>query len=74
MEEQKNNTTPIYFQDAAGLAKLIRDREVSPVEIMKAHLDRIELLNPAINAIVTVADGALGHAKKAEAAVMRGDD
>ena len=74
MKDQKNNAMPIYFQDATSLAKLIRDREVSPVEIVKAHLERIELLNPAINAIVTVADSALDHAKRAEAAVMRGDD
>jgi aspartyl-tRNA(Asn)/glutamyl-tRNA(Gln) amidotransferase subunit A len=74
MKNQNSNHTPVYFQDATALAKMIRDREVSPVEIMKAHLDRIEDLNPEINAIVTVADSALAYAKSAEDAVMRGDE
>ena len=41
---------------------------------MKAHLDRIEAVNPKVNAIVTIAEGALESAKKAEAAVQRGDE
>jgi aspartyl-tRNA(Asn)/glutamyl-tRNA(Gln) amidotransferase subunit A len=59
--------------DATKLAELIRTREVSPVEVMKAHLDRIEAVNPKVNAIVTIADGALQSAKESEAAVQRGD-
>src|SRR4051812_10920217 len=74
MKEQKSITTPVYFQDATALAKLIRDREVSPVEIMKAHLDRIERINPEINAIVTVADTAMAYARSAENAVMQGKE
>jgi aspartyl-tRNA(Asn)/glutamyl-tRNA(Gln) amidotransferase subunit A len=74
MKEQKSSTTPVYFQDATALAKLIRDREVSPVEIMKAHLDRIDSINPEINAIVTVADTAMAYARSAEDKVMRDDN
>lgn len=74
MKAQHNKTDPIYYQDASTLAKMIRNREISPVEVVKAHLDRIEALNPAINAIVTVSAGALEAAKAAEAAVMRGDE
>lgn len=66
-------TQAIYYQDASSLAELIRTRQISPVEVMKAHLDRIETLNPEINAIVTVAENAVEAAKAAEAAVMRGD-
>lgn len=73
MKNQDINTSPIYYRDATAIAALIRNREVSPVEVMKAHLDRIEHLNPTINAIVTVADNALEIAKAAEGAVMRGD-
>ncbi len=62
------------FSDASTLAELIRTRQASPVEIMQAHLDRIETLNPEINAIVTVADDALAAAKAAEAAVRSGDE
>jgi aspartyl-tRNA(Asn)/glutamyl-tRNA(Gln) amidotransferase subunit A len=59
----------ITFSDATRLAELIRTREVSAVEVMQAHLDRITAVNPKVNAIVTVADGALEAAKAADAAV-----
>jgi aspartyl-tRNA(Asn)/glutamyl-tRNA(Gln) amidotransferase subunit A len=49
----------LFYQDATKLAELIRTKEVSPVEIMQAHLDRLNEVNPKINAIVTVADDAL---------------
>jgi Asp-tRNA(Asn)/Glu-tRNA(Gln) amidotransferase A subunit family amidase len=55
------------------LAELIRNREVSPVEVAEAHLEQISRLNPALNAIVTVAPDVLERARDAEAAVMRGD-
>ena len=61
------------FSDATTLADLVRSKEVSPVEIMQAHLDRIAAVNPEVNAIVTLADGALAAARAAEAAVMSGD-
>ena len=48
-----------FYSDATKLAELIRNREISPVEVMQAHLDRIEAVNPKINAIVSVAQGAL---------------
>ncbi|RXH58885.1 Aspartyl-tRNA(Asn) amidotransferase subunit A [Granulicella sibirica] len=63
----------IYF-DATKLAELIRNREVSPVEVVRAHLDRIEAVNPQLNAVVTIADGALAAAKMAEAEVMTGGE
>lgn len=62
----------LIFTDATKLAELIRTRAVSPVEVVKAHLDRIEAVNPKVNAVVTVADGALEAAKAAEAAVLAG--
>jgi aspartyl-tRNA(Asn)/glutamyl-tRNA(Gln) amidotransferase subunit A len=63
----------LIYQDATKLAELIRARKVSPVEVVQAHLDRIEAVDPRINAIVTVADDALHAAKAAEAAVMKGE-
>jgi aspartyl-tRNA(Asn)/glutamyl-tRNA(Gln) amidotransferase subunit A len=63
----------IIFSDATRLAELIRTKAISPVEVVQAHLDRIAAVNPAINAIVTVADGALAAAKAAEAAVLSGE-
>src|SRR3954471_5506834 len=65
-------STEIIFSDATRLAELIRTREVSPVEVVQAHLDRIGSVDPSINAIVTVADGALEAAKVAEQAVIDG--
>jgi amidase len=64
----------LVVQSLETMARLIREREVSPVEIVKAHLERIAELNPALNAIVTLAPDALDRAKEAEAAVMRGDE
>jgi aspartyl-tRNA(Asn)/glutamyl-tRNA(Gln) amidotransferase subunit A len=66
-------STDLIYADATRLAELIRTREVSPVEVVQAHLDRIAATNPKVNAIVTVADDALRNAKEAEAAVQRGD-
>ncbi|WP_432514902.1 amidase [Kineococcus sp. SYSU DK001] len=40
--------------DAAALSRAIRRREVSCVEVMAAHLDHIEELNPLVNAIVNL--------------------
>jgi aspartyl-tRNA(Asn)/glutamyl-tRNA(Gln) amidotransferase subunit A len=65
-------STEIIFSDATRLAELIRTRKVSPVEVVQAHLDRIGSVDPSINAIVTVADGALEAAKVAEQAVIEG--
>ncbi|WP_213803469.1 amidase [Granulicella sp. dw_53] len=66
-------STELTYSDATKLAELIRTREVSPVEVMKAHLDRIEALNPKVNAVVTIANDALESARAAESAVLRGD-
>src|SRR4051812_10131709 len=63
-------TNDLIYSDATKLADLIRTKEASPVEIMRAHLDRIEAVNGDVNAIVTIADGALEAARRAEAAVL----
>lgn len=62
----------LFFNDATELAQLIRNGDVSPVEVVKAHLDRIEQTNPQVNAIVTMAENALSEAKAAEQAVRSG--
>src|SRR6201990_392412 len=65
-------TRTITQMTASRLVELIARRELSPVEVMRAHLDRIAEVNPRLNAIVTVNDGALDAARKAEEAVMSG--
>ena len=56
------------------MAEKIRQKRLSPVELVRAHLERIEKVNPRINAFVQV-DGerALNEARHAEARVMGGD-
>ena len=46
--------TDLCFHTAADLVWLIAAREISAVEVMDAHLARIEEVNPAVNAIVTL--------------------
>jgi len=66
------HTDTITQMDASRIAKLIAKRELSAVEVMQAHLDRIAEVNPKVNAIVTLAGSALETARRAEAAVMSG--
>src|SRR6185437_9147959 len=64
----------LWRKPAHELAALIREREISPVELLDAQLDAINQLNPKLNAIVTLAtDKARVDARTAERAVMRGD-
>ena len=62
----------ITGKSASELAGLIRARELSPVEVVEAHLRRVESLNPRLNAVVTLAPDALERAREAEAAAARG--
>lgn len=62
----------ITFLDATTLAELIRKRQLSSVEVVQAHLDRIDAVDPKVNAIVTRADNALRDAREADAAVKAG--
>ena len=56
------------------LAPLLQRREVSPLEITRICLERIEKLNPALNAFITVtADSALAEARRAEVEIGRGE-
>lgn len=60
-------------QTLSELAAMIRSRKVSAVEVVAAHLRRIERVNPALNAVVTLAPDALEQARRAEDALMRGE-
>ena len=63
----------LAYTPATELAALIRTRALSPVELTRAVLERIERLNPALNAFCTVtADAALASARAAEQALMAG--
>jgi Asp-tRNA(Asn)/Glu-tRNA(Gln) amidotransferase A subunit family amidase len=57
------------------IAALIRRKTISPVEVARAHLERIEQLNPKLNAFVDYhPESVLAQATEAEKAVLRGDE
>ncbi len=57
----------------ADLGRMIATKQVSPVEVVRAHLDRIAALDPKLRAFITVcADAALESARAAEADLMAG--
>lgn len=58
---------------AATLARRIRNRELSSEEVVQAHLQRIESINPRLNAVVQLAaEQALKDARAADAALAHG--
>jgi len=62
------------FSTISELGQRLRRREISPVEIARECLKRIERLNPALNAFITVmAESALAEARRAEAEILRGE-
>src|SRR5437867_2297715 len=67
------NATDLCFTPATELVTMIRAKQLSPVELTRAVLERIERVNPTLNAFCTLtADTALARARDAEAAVMGG--
>jgi Asp-tRNA(Asn)/Glu-tRNA(Gln) amidotransferase A subunit family amidase len=68
-----DEATELCFLPATELASRIRRRDLSPVEVITAYLDRIERRNPAVNAYTLVlAEQAMDAARGAERAVMAG--
>ena len=62
----------LVFQSATKLARLIRTRKLSAVEVMKAHIAQIEHVNPKVNAIVTfLPEAALKEARKVDAKLAK---
>lgn len=54
-------------------SRLVRDKKVSPVELTQSCLNRIERLNPKLNAFITVtSESALAQAREAETEIQRG--
>jgi aspartyl-tRNA(Asn)/glutamyl-tRNA(Gln) amidotransferase subunit A len=63
----------LVWKSLGEQARLIASKQVSPVEVVTAHLDRIEALDPKLRAFITVMrDGALETARAAEAQVLSG--
>ncbi len=64
----------LCFVSATELAKLIRLKKISVAQIIRAHLDQIERLNPSLNAIVTLtAESAMAEAFVADQKIAAND-
>ena len=67
------NVDSVICRPAREIAHLVGRRELSPIEVVQAHLARIDALNPSLNAFVHVGrDGALAAANRQEAMLRRG--
>ncbi|NYD77453.1 amidase family protein [Arthrobacter cupressi] len=66
-------TNELVYRGAVELAALLRSREVSAVEVLEAHLEQIDRLNPLVNAVVTMdEDGARAAAAEADRRLAAG--
>ncbi|HHH89215.1 MAG TPA: amidase [Aliiroseovarius sp.] len=66
---------PIWQWSATRTARAIREREVSALEVTRAHIERMQAVNPQLNAVVVdLSDTALAAAEEADRAAARGDD
>ena len=52
-----SDATELCFSMATDIAQWIRTRDISAREVMAAHLEQIERVNPTVNAIITILDG-----------------
>lgn len=65
---------PLLLASASTLARMIREREVTSVEVVEAHISRMERVNPRLNALVRDRFGdARAEARRADDAVARGE-
>ena len=64
----------LCYMSAGQLSKLIERKELSPVDIIEAHLARIEATEPVLNSFITLLpDEARAAARRAEADIQRGN-
>src|SRR5437764_11575938 len=72
-------STPIDSSDLTGISlieasDLVRNKKISPVDLTKACLARIDRLNPVLNCFITVtAERALQQAQQAESEIQHGN-
>jgi amidase len=73
-DQQARAPDSLVFAPAHELARAIRAREVSAVEVLEAHLQQIAQHNPTLNAIVTLdTERARQRAQEADAALARSE-
>ena len=65
----------MIYKNTHELVDLIKNKELSSVELLEALLKRVEQVNPDLNAVVALdADRAMDKAKKADEALSKGED
>jgi aspartyl-tRNA(Asn)/glutamyl-tRNA(Gln) amidotransferase subunit A len=66
--------TELCYLTIREASRLLKDRKLSPVDLTRAFLSRIEQLDGKLQAYITVlSDRALSEARSAEAEILRGD-
>ena len=69
------DTLEICYMSAGVLSKLVESKEISPVEIIDAHLARIDATEPVLNSFITLlADESRIAARQAEKDIQAGKD
>ena len=64
----------LCFQSACEIARALREKEVSALEVVEMHLRRIEATHPTLNAVVTsAAERAMDEARAADARHSKGE-
>src|SRR5947207_6298329 len=70
--QNTSQKSALTFLSISELSELIRNKKLSPVDVTRATLDRIEKLNPKLNAYITVTpDMAMKAAQDAEAEIQQ---
>ncbi|ETW95127.1 MAG: hypothetical protein ETSY2_48600, partial [Candidatus Entotheonella gemina] len=65
----------LLYTSASAIAQAIRDQQVTVKDVVEAHLERIEAVNPSLNAVVKLsAARALDEARAADQAVLSGGE
>ena len=67
------NATEICYMSAGELSRLIQSKELSPVEVVEAHLARADALEPTLNSFITLLpEQAIAAARQAEQEIQAG--
>jgi aspartyl-tRNA(Asn)/glutamyl-tRNA(Gln) amidotransferase subunit A len=70
--QARSESSSLTNLDLSEVSQLVRTKKVSPVEVTRECLSRIERLNPKLNAFITVTgESALAEARQAEAEIQR---
>jgi amidase len=64
----------MQFQSASRIVAAIKNREISPVEVVQNCLNRIAEVNPKLNAVVTIAPDVVEQARRAEILLISGKE